>query len=73
MTDRMKRFLRAACPATVLALTPLAFTPERGIVEKEACAQTGSCCAEPGSTCVIGSYVREDAHYKADGSCKSQH
>jgi len=68
--DRASRFLRVACPVTVLALTPLAFTWERGVVENEACAQSGTCCPEAGSTCVIGNFSRADAYYKPSGSCK---
>lgn len=68
--SRVTRFLRVACAATVLALTPLAFTPERGVVENQACAQSGTCCPEVGSTCVIGDFSKADAYYKTSGSCK---
>ena len=67
---RVTRFLRVACPVAVLALAPVAFTPERGVVENQACAQSGTCCPEPGSTCVIGDFSRADAYYKPSGSCK---
>ncbi len=30
---------------------------------------SGTCCPEDGSTCVIGTYVRDDAYYKDAGSC----
>ncbi|MEX1268956.1 MAG: hypothetical protein WEA56_08140 [Balneolaceae bacterium] len=34
-------------------------------------ADTGTCCSEIGSTCVIGDYVEHGAYYKKEGSCDS--
>lgn len=51
--------------------TPVAFTPERGVVGNQACAQSGTCCPEPGSTCVIGTFSKADAYFKESGSCKA--
>ncbi|MFZ2323369.1 MAG: hypothetical protein WAV89_06715 [Ignavibacteriaceae bacterium] len=30
---------------------------------------TGTCCSQQFATCVIGSYVRENAYYKKEGPC----
>ncbi|MFZ2323370.1 MAG: hypothetical protein WAV89_06720 [Ignavibacteriaceae bacterium] len=30
---------------------------------------TGTCCPQNFATCVIGSYVRENAYYKSQGPC----
>jgi hypothetical protein len=37
---------------------------------KAALPDTGTCCGpKVGCTCVIGSYVRENAYYKKEGPC----
>lgn len=33
-------------------------------------SDSGTCCPEIGSSCVIGNYVRENAYYKSEGPCR---
>lgn len=72
MNVRGMRIPRIAWLAIVLATAPVQVTPDGGIAEQQACAQSGTCCPEPESTCVIGSFSRADAYYKAEGSCRNQ-
>lgn len=36
----------------------------------DAFADSGTCCPESGSSCVIGAILTTNAYYKASGSCK---
>jgi hypothetical protein len=71
MRSTIKKVLLAGVPLFALTAAPIGFTQDKGLGAAEACAQSGTCCSEWGSTCIIGSYVRENAYYKAEGSCYS--
>lgn len=70
MNRRVKRAMQVLSPVLLLVAAPLAFSPETGVRENEACAQNGTCCREIGATCVIGHYVQEHAFYRSEGSCR---
>lgn len=70
--SRTKRIVRITCLAAALSAMPLALSPDGGVRENQACAQNGTCCPEPESTCVIGSFSRANACYKAEGPCQNQ-
>jgi hypothetical protein len=63
--------IQALSLATILAFAPLAFSPRHGARQAAACAQSGTCCRELGSTCVINSLATLDAYYSRT-SCSGQ-
>jgi hypothetical protein len=69
MRTGIKHYVGIGSFATVLSLAPLAFSPGRGIEEQQACAQSGTCCPEPGSICVIGTNFARDYYFKPSGRC----
>lgn len=71
MTRRMKRNLQIGSSAALLTLAPLALSFDNGLTEQQACAQTGTCCPESTSFCLVGENVVRDAYYKSEGPCKN--
>lgn len=71
MTHPVKRMLRIGLPAVALSLAPVAFTAGDGFVERQACAQSGTCCPEEGSLCIIGTHFARNYYFKGEGRCQS--
>jgi hypothetical protein len=69
VNQRLKRGLQIGSSATIVALSPLAFSLENGITEQAACAQNGTCCPESQSLCVVGGQLARDYYFKSEGSC----
>jgi hypothetical protein len=71
MTQQRKQRLRII--AALVALTAAPLTVKAGVpVLNEACAQvddSGTCCPQAGSICVVGQYVAENHYYKTSGAC----
>lgn len=69
----MKRPHRRLClgvAAVACAVVPASYTPESGLQAATASCQSGTCCPEPGSLCVIGDWIRKDKYLLAGGgSC----
>ena len=53
----------------VLATAAPLSLSEQGLRASEAQCQDGTCCPEPKSTCVVGSWERPDKYFKSSGSC----
>ena len=64
----LRRALCALPGALALAALPASYAPGPGLRPAAAECQTGTCCAEPGSTCIIGSWLRPDKYAKLDGT-----
>jgi nitrous oxide reductase len=63
-----RRTIRGLMAAAVMAAAP--FTVKDGAVAgSTAECQSGTCCSESGSTCVIGWTQKWDHYYKSSGSC----
>lgn len=66
-----RRFrLRAAliCVPVLATAAPVSFSGKGLDVSRAEC-QDGTCCPEPKSTCIVGTYQRADKYYKSSGSC----
>ena len=64
------RRLRKALPLSVVLVSAAPLTAsEDGVVLSTADCQSGTCCPEPKSTCIIGSWIRPDKYLKVEGSC----
>jgi hypothetical protein len=55
--------------ASITAMSPVSFSPDRGVVPLEACAD-GTCCDEDRSLCFINGIKVENAYKNGSGgSC----
>ncbi len=63
------RRLRSAFVVAVIASTIPASISGRGIAPAEIECQSGTCCPEIKSICIIGSWLLADRYGKAEGSC----
>lgn len=52
MSSISKKLFGIALATALFTLTPLAFTPEAGVVENRACAGGTQCAPEAGSYCL---------------------
>ncbi len=68
---RPKAYLRIVLVLSCVAATaaPVTLAPGGGVQPARAECQTGTCCPEDGSWCIIGDTQREDYYHKASGSC----
>lgn len=74
MTIHLRSRLRLALPvaAALAAAAPVSFSPVRGFVPNEACAN-GTCCDEDKSLCFINGVRVENAFMlNGGGSCVGQ-
>lgn len=63
---------RPAIAFLALSLAVPTVTAVFALTSTEASCQSGTCCPEPKSTCVIGEWVRNDKYAKlAGGQCKT--
>lgn len=63
------RKLRKVFLAVVIAGAGPAPISGRGIAPAEVACQSGTCCEEPKSLCIIGSWMLLHKYAKAEGSC----
>ena len=56
------------CVPVLATAAPISFT-EQGLRAGEAQCQDGTCCPEPKSKCIVGSWTRPDKYFKSSGSC----
>ncbi len=63
------RKLRKALLVVVVASAGPAPVSQRGIAPSELQCQSGTCCEELKSLCIIGSWVLPHRYAKAEGSC----
>jgi hypothetical protein len=54
--------------AVIASAAPVSISP-RGVVAAETQCQSGTCCEEPKSLCIIGSWALLHKYAKAEGSC----
>jgi hypothetical protein len=55
---------------TLSAAAPVTYSPDRGLHEAAVECQSGTCCPEEKSTCVIGGNQVAGYFHKPEGSCK---
>jgi hypothetical protein len=67
-TDRLL-FPIGIVAAGVLAASAPVTVDAHGFRVATAECQDGTCCPEPGSTCIVGQYERADKYYMSSGSC----
>lgn len=72
MTRGLKHALQIGLPAVLLSIAPLTFTMEAGVTEQQACAQSGTCCREADSLCIVGGNFARDYYFKKEGPCQKQ-
>lgn len=70
MTHLLKRSLQIGAFAGLMTLAPVTFSADEGVAERRACAQSGSCCPEAESLCVIGQHFARGYYFKPEGSCR---
>jgi hypothetical protein len=67
------RWLGLVSGAFVTASAPVTVSVERGVQPQVAECQSGTCCPEDKSTCVIGSNQNKGYYHQAEGPCVKQH
>lgn len=64
---------RIAAIAAALVIAPFALSSASGVHVNDACAadgtDSGTCCPEARSICVVGTFVGQNYYYKSEGSC----
>lgn len=63
-----KLIVRLLCAIIIIVGVPMALS-NFNFSQQNVYADTGTCCQEVGSTCVIGKYAEENAYYKSEGPC----
>lgn len=61
-------FFNGLALSAVLAVVPLAYSSEQGIVTAKACAD-GSCCPQSGSICGLNGQTYFGYYYQSSGPC----
>lgn len=62
--------LGGALVVMTLGFAPVGYTPANGLQISEAACQSGTCCPETKSWCIIGDYARPDRYASlTGGSC----
>ena len=73
MAGRMSLLWRVAPLVLLVAVTPVAISPSRGLSANDAWCNDGTCCPEQRSWCNIGGGVDHENYYsKYTGSCRDQ-
>jgi hypothetical protein len=62
-------WLGLVASAFVTASAPVTISVDRGVQPQAAECQSGTCCPEDKSTCVIGGHQIGGYYHKAEGSC----
>ena len=65
MSHTRDRFMRVLVVLSLLVITPLSFSPHRGVSENNVCGSDGgSCVREIGSICEKGQITEWDHYYQ---------